>query len=434
MLLKESWCRVRHSNFLTIEYTGWLCALLCAFFAFVNYSISEKFLFVSGAIGLFILIRDKGVNNPIIWFLLVGVAIQAVSWIGMKIDCLYPEMSGPRIYRLTRPVLVLALLIYLVGNKGRGSTFFLCMNLGLLYTLFLKNGAMQQWDVAFDGGRANWGLRSIADISIFSAIALLYLLFVYVPASLEASIYRRFLGFLLITLHFILIALGQMRGIWLALLVSIILCIAFLIFSGYKSTFKKYNIFFLIGLVAIVLVLVFTNIGNTIKNRVLDENNVIERVIYGEWDDLPLTSVGLRINMWRDGIGYIKERPILGWHYPDLRKIKISESKYSHVRYPVEFTHFHNGYIDILFLYGLLGFAFIAAFAWYVFINTYNNFRSGVLPVRLFLFGCASFVVLLIGDLTDPYITYQSGMFVIMLVMIVLWAFFADLFFSEIKR
>lgn len=419
------------SNKLNIESVGWVCALFFAFLAFINYSLSEKFLFISGSIGLLLLIQRKGINNALIWFLLVGVVIQVLSWIGLKVDGLYPEMSGPRIYRLTRPVLVLTLLVYLIGNRERSKSFFLCMTMGLLYTLFLRAGSIWQWEVAFNGGRSDWGVRSIADISLFSSISLLYLMFIYIPTTSGGYIYRRFFGAFLVVLHIILIILGQMRGIWLALFISMLFSFVFMAFNRSKESLKKWIIIFLSGFIIMISLLSLPNVGNIVKKRLSDEQDIILSMARGDWGNLPLTSIGLRVHMWRDAIGYINERPILGWHYPDLRKIKISEAKYSHIRYPRSFSHFHNGYLDIFFLYGFLGFSFIGIFACYIFYNVLRMFRSGDLPQNYFLFGCSSFVVFFVGNLTDPYVTYPSGMLVIMLVVLVLWDKFADLFFTE---
>lgn len=404
-----------------LDKFGWILSSTCALLVFVDYTLSEKFLFAASFIALILMINKKGWSSPFLWFLMVGVTIQLLSWFSMRLDGLYLDFSGPKIYTLTRPVLCLGLLVYLYKGNNRGVQFFLYVTLGLLYVLFLRQGAYQQWLDAFHGLRSNWGVYSVADISLFSAISLLYLLMFSLSKKNDASnkifYFLRALSLLGGILFLTLIALGQMRGIWLALVVALIFSALLLWLSVGKDVVRRHSLGLIFFSVALFGVMSWGPIPTLIKNRILAENYAISMIAEGRWDDVPLTSVGIRINIWRDGLGYISERPFLGWHYTKLRNIKISEAKYSHVKYPQKFSHFHNGYIDMLFLYGISGFIYILVLAMCILWYCYTLLMKGCLENWRFLFGCSCFIVLLVGDFTDPYITYSSGSFVIVTVM-----------------
>jgi O-antigen ligase len=88
------------------------------------------------------------------------------------------------------------------------------------------------------------------------------------------------------------------------------------------------------------------------------EQGVVALMVEGRWEDIPPTSFGLRVHMWREAVDTWKERPLFGWG-PGSAPGLLQQSAFPPL-VSGGFVHHHNTYLGVLVELGLVGFALMS--------------------------------------------------------------------------
>jgi O-antigen ligase len=141
---------------------------------------------------------------------------------------------------------------------------------------------------------------------------------------------------------------------------------------------------------------------------------VIEKIMTGDLDKVPLSSIGIRIHTWRKAVGWIQERPWTGWG-PKSRKALYANSDLP-PSIKKQFGHFHNSIIEITLAYGLVGLAVFMLIAGVVGYRAWWAWRRGLMPDDVFFFLGAFFIYWLIVNMFESYVIYTTGYYINALV------------------
>ena len=143
---------------------------------------------------------------------------------------------------------------------------------------------------------------------------------------------------------------------------------------------------------------------------------IIAKVLEGQFEELPRTGAGVRIQTWYAAMQWIAERPIVGWGAKG-RSLAIDETEWLSDWVKDHFGHLHNFFLEILIAYGLLGLAVIGALAAWVGRATWLAWRGGVLPGDMALFSVGFFIYWLIVNQFESYNSFWTGVYVQNLVL-----------------
>ena len=171
---------------------------------------------------------------------------------------------------------------------------------------------------------------------------------------------------------------SQSRGLWLALAVVLLVMIVRLFITNKKS------IYFIFPLM-IVSSLAFVLSGNKIVERIEKTKVEIEKINEGDLT----SSIGLRFQMWKAAIILIPESPIIGLGKTNIDyKRKLSEQGVIS-KGTVNYTHYHNQFLNELVKYGIIGLILLLASISYPFYylnkNNNNNTWPGIIVISIFI-------------------------------------------------
>ena len=153
-----------------------------------------------------------------------------------------------------------------------------------------------------------------------------------------------------------------------------------------------------------------------ILQRVQSEQGTLNRVLAADWDNIPYSSIGIRINTWIEATRWIGKKPITGWG-GDVRRDVIEQSERFPEPIKEKFGHFHNSYLEFSLSYGLIGLAILI----WPFIYLVRHIIHSNLPVPLWIrtFSVYSLIILSLMNFFESYYFFWSGVFTITAVLAV---------------
>jgi O-antigen ligase len=186
---------------------------------------------------------------------------------------------------------------------------------------------------------------------------------------------------------------GYSRGAWLAFAIALIFT-ASLGFFALQAEWRKPAAAFGALLAAVMLVFVSLNLDR-IGARFAEERETFEAILRGDFEHLPRTSVGFRLDVQLFGLQRWLERPWLGWG-PGATEYLIAHSDNPRLLHPSKdgaldwMDHVHNSYLEVLLRFGLVGAGLLGAAGVFLIGGLIQAYRAGRVPLDCFLFslGC----------------------------------------------
>jgi O-antigen ligase len=355
--------------------------------------------------------KDLSTRTPML-LLLAGIVIPVLSWYFAHLA--HPEWTNkiPRLDKLARVFLFIPIAWWLKDCSKKVFIFWSLAALTVIFSPWIGGGGWQEIISGSQGGRIDYDLRNAGHTSLFFGLILIGLL-CFLP-----RLYRwkkaSLIVWLPITLFctFTMIA-SQTRAAWLALIASALMFAFVVIFN--KKLRQKLNIKRLTIGAMVVLGLafaVYSTMGNTLKNRSASESSVIEKVISGNLQDIPYTSVGIRIHLWEAGLAKIAERPLLGWGNKGQR-ISIDQNDWMPENIKQNFGHLHNIYLSILNNYGLVGLTFYFTLFGWVMFKVLKAVSKKQLDKDIGYFVIVAFTFWSVVNLFESYLFFWTGVFCI---------------------
>ncbi|WP_280551881.1 O-antigen ligase family protein [Halomonas sp. 25-S5] len=363
----------------------------------------------------------KGVrgSGPL-WLLLAAVVVQLVSWTGGYFHHSEWISDNPQLDRLAKLFLFIGVAWWLGGNTRFTWLAWGLGALGVILVMLPPFTAWSVWQRGLWGSRVNLSIQNAQHDSMLLGTVLLGL----VATSgrlLGAGPWRlvRLISWLLgIAVCLAGVMVTQTRATWLGLLLA--LSLAGLCWAVYERVTghprAARRMFALLGGMILLLVLVGGFFHETIERRLGNERQVIEQIIAGDVEQVPNTSIGVRIHSWRAAGEWIAERPLVGWG-GQARGLVMDHTEWLPPIYKERYGHLHNSFLEIWVAYGLLGVGLFVALAAWMGIGTWKAWRAGVMPGDMALFGTAFFVFWMVVNQFESFMGFGSGVYVFNMVM-----------------
>ncbi|MGB5468189.1 MAG: O-antigen ligase family protein [Sedimenticolaceae bacterium] len=265
--------------------------------------------------------------------------------------------------------------------------------------------------------RATFGYSAV-NLGIWTSIALLGLMvfwrrFVVVPAipmgwMPGAALWLAGTGTTGAALIF-----SQSRSAWLtALIVLPPIALASLL-AGIKS---KRAVFGAALTLLVIGVIALYQLAQTdlVQRRIQVQADAVVQAMSEESKDAATAGVGLRLAMYRVFWEKWSQRPIFGWG-PGKMTQALDDSGVNALSRD-RFVHFHSSYFSVLFGFGIVGGAFVAAMFILLFRQILCSHRQGAMPQDLFLFLLGSLLVILLGALVNEPLQGANGPYLVSLL------------------
>jgi O-antigen ligase len=258
----------------------------------------------------------------------------------------------------------------------------------------IRRQEWSQFSVLFDGARSGFG-RGIPQMGLFSAAAVLGMLILarrFWGSSKRRFVLRVVVWAALLGLLTQVLIISQSRVSWIALLIAAPALVGYHIRGWIKdrSAVSWTHVAPAVALAVVLLAGLILGNFSTIRNRVLLEAEMVQALVAGETDRVPVLSpLGARFHLAQHGMHEWLKRPVFGWG-PGTQVAEFAPKPLS------DFGHLHNTYLEILARFGLVGALLLAAGVGLIVRSSVAAYRTGRLPQDYFLYLCGAFGLLAI--------------------------------------
>ncbi|MDZ7851981.1 MAG: O-antigen ligase family protein [Halomonas sp.] len=355
-----------------------------------------------------------------LWLLLMAVLVQVISWTGGYLH--HPDWvtDYPQLDRLAKLFLFIGIAWWLGGNTRFTWLIWGLAALGVIMVMLPPFADWAVWQRGLSGRRVNLAITNAQHDAMLLGTVLLGLV----------AMSNRFLGTgpwrLLRSLSWLLglgvclagVLVTQTRAAWLGLLLA--LCLGGLCWVVYERVthhpWAARRMFTAMGGLILLVVLVGGYFHETVERRLGQERQVIAQILAGDLEQVPDTSIGVRIHSWRAAGQWIAERPVIGWG-GQARGLVMDHTEWLSPVYKERFGHLHNSYLELWVSYGFLGVGVFLALAAWVAMGTWKAWRAGVMPGDMALFAVSFFVFWLAVNQFESFMAFGSGIYVFNMVM-----------------
>ncbi|WP_244613218.1 O-antigen ligase family protein [Modicisalibacter radicis] len=394
---------------------GGLALCLMAFFNILWPPVGSPAESLAAFLGLAtVLTYGRGLrNSAALWLLLAALAVQVLSW-GLGYMH-HPQWVSdtPEVDRLAKLFIFIAIAWWLGGSTRNTLLVWGLALVGYLVATFTHGDGWQEWWRGLQGERVGFGIRNLQHGSMLFGVSLLGVV-VFGPRWIgwpRVAAWRlaSWLGVLLLCA--VGIVIGQTRAVWLALALALpSLGLIWLVWQARHVGLARLRrrLLFAAGVVLITLTALLAAFHDTLGERLTTENQVIAEVLEGNLDNVPYSSVGIRIHTWVAAAQWIGDRPLVGWGGQG-RSLVIDETPWLPEFVKQNFGHLHNFFIETWVAYGLLGLALMGALVIWIGRATWLAWRGGAMPGDMALFACGFFVYWVVVNQFESYLSFSTG-------------------------
>ena len=356
-------------------------------------------------------------GSAALWLLLAAIGVQVLSWVLGYFH--HPDWvsSNPEVDRLAKLFIFIGVAWWLGGSTRWILALWTAGVIGYIIAAFVHGGGVQEWLAGLNGQRVGFGIRNKQHGSMLFGVCLVGLVVFSRRVFMHSGRGRLPLIFawaLLTLMSLTGVLIGQTRAVWLALCVAAVVGIAIWLMWLAKSHGARHM---LRSVVIVACVSVVIGMGavyafkDTLSQRIARESPVIEKVLDGDLQNIPYSSVGLRIHTWVAASEWIAERPLVGWG-GEGRGLVIDHTPWLSNWTRDNIGHLHNFFLEVWVAYGVLGVGVIAALAFWIGRGTWLAWRAGVVPNDMALFGAVFFVYWMIVNQFESYYSFWTGVYV----------------------
>ncbi|MUK65352.1 O-antigen polymerase [Aliivibrio fischeri] len=293
----------------------------------------------------------KAIKDKAVICLFLSILLTCLSWINSTFQIPHLAKDSPNIGILADLFFFIFIAYWLKGSINKVRTLWLFYAIGVFLTaLTHSNDILADIMNGIAGQRIDFNYVNANHLGALSGIILL--VSTYYAFKLKPIKHKILLTLFILVPSLFIVTVTQGRQIWLAILIT---SISTPILTSIIS--KKINIKSLIIILSTLIIATYLA-SNTkiIENRLHNENDIIPIILSGDMNNIPYSSMGIRIHFWSEAMSWIKKYPLLGTG-EDTRNLVIKESTHIPQEIKMEFSHLHNGHIELIASYGLLGFS-----------------------------------------------------------------------------
>ena len=326
---------------------------------FENASNLFRAIFILCSLPILIIERKKIFKDPMLKLLGLALLIQVASWLNSLVYLPDIANSGPKIDRLAKLFSFVFIAYWLKGSLRNVYLLWGTLAAGFILGCFVHVDFFTEVARAMNGERVDFAIKNAQFTSMFSGISLLISVFILSQLLLKKKPFEgtstqiRILMSTTLILAFIFFAfitiVSQSRQVWLALAFTIAITPIFYTLVFPNSNRKRIAMSYLL----LVITFIALSQSKIIQQRVLFDTSTLQRIISGDLDNIPMTSIGIRVNSWIAATDWIKRHPLIGSDSEAIAQVIQQSDKFTgHLK---NFGHLHNYHIETLVAYGFLG-------------------------------------------------------------------------------
>ncbi|MBN8430142.1 O-antigen ligase family protein [Microbulbifer salipaludis] len=358
-------------------------------------------------------------RSGILWLAIAAIVVALISWGCSWLTHPQWAESSFKVHRLTNWFAMIPVAILLGGSARNAGVLWLAALCGLLLSPWISGGGWQEWQQGLSGNRVDFGLHNAQHTAmLFGTAALGLLAFATdILRSRRGGWVVRAVWLLALTICITALLLTQTRGVWAGMLFAllVIACAGVVVVHKYFHNHRRYLLAATLAVCGAATLVGYLSIGDIVSQRLEAEQNTMLQVQQGNFDNLPLTSTGIRLRTWAEALDWIAERPLVGWG-GNGRSLIFDHSEHLPPAIKENFGHLHNSYLDLLVNFGLLGLLLLGALVYWLVSRCLRYYRAGLISGSTLTF-CLSFTVFFaIVNLFESYLFYDSGRYVLALV------------------
>ncbi|WP_196157750.1 O-antigen ligase [Reinekea sp. G2M2-21] len=313
---------------------------------------------------------------------------------------------------LARIYLFIPVAWWLGANKRTIALFLLVGFVGLLFGCLQDPNLGRTVTLLFNGQRIDFNLLNAQHVALFFSISIIGALAALNYATAFSGKARLLYIALMLAILIVsmLVLFGtQTRAAFLGLLFCALYLFANVIIKLIrKPEHQTRNI---IVTIVVFLILASTLLHANHKNidRFKYENETLSAIMNRDWDNIPYSSIGIRINTWFAALEWIEQKPLIG-HGGGVRQYIIHSSAKLPEHIKKQFGHFHNSFIELTLSYGLLG----LILALYPLANLLVKARQHNSFVETFTF--FSLCLFIVMNFFESYLFFWMGPFILFFI------------------
>lgn len=300
-------------------------------------------------------------RSVIFKLLIIALAIQLVSWLYSFHTIPEFAISHPEMQRLTSLFTFIFISIALKGQPKRINTILLVTALSFVLTILYVSFHTHELIKGLSGYRVDFGMHNAQYTGMISAVSIFISVYLLANVKPLKKHYQAILYLtisLVLSISFIVLLITQTRQVWLGFIVVLFFSP---IIVAYIFKFNKKLVATIYLSIFISISLLFSTNLDFVKKRVLSESQVIENIASGEFDNIPMTSIGIRVNSWLLSIEWIKSSPVIGSSTTAIPLVLRTSEKFNRPELK-RYGHLHNYFIETLVAYGAIGLLFIVIY------------------------------------------------------------------------
>lgn len=394
---------------LNINTAGWILILIYAFTWTLALDISrtaETLLLILFIIYIFKSPKHTIPPSKIPTLLALFVLIQAHSLYASYQT--YPDFFSEQIKptrQLTKLFYCFIIAAWINGNIEKTKKLITTFLAGSLVYLLI-NVSYADISSILSGQRVDFNFMNAQHTSMLFGFGLIY------SFALTAIIIKDkrkiALSLPLILFCTIGVIVTQTRAVWLSIILCYLSTIALYLISN-KQIHKSIKILIPVLTLSIASIFIIAK-SDIVGKRIKAEFDIVSMIPNSKIEDIPLTSIGIRLHTWKYAAEKISERPLLGWG-AKTRKYLIQDGPFpQHIK--ERFGHFHNSYLEILLAYGILGFLILTYLISLCINGAYKLIKSENRSTVIIGYSLlASWVFFLTVNTFESYIIFYSGLY-----------------------
>jgi len=318
--------------------------------------------------------------------------------------------------KLPRIYLFIPIAWWLGGNNRTIALFLGTALVGFFFACLQDPNFNQTVAKIFQGGRVDFGILNAQHVALFFCLGLIGCLGYFPDAIKNKTMMHRICFTAFLSISGALCAIGiigtQTRAAFLGLLAALIVYLMISMYQFVKIKTANRNIKAVMSILAAIIVTAGMSYSfkDNLTKRVFSEKNTISAITAGDWENIPYTSIGIRVNTWLQALEWIAEKPLIG--YGGKIRTDIIQQSTKHPDWvKSQFGHFHNSFIEIMLAGGLLG--LFLCFTPVIF--SFKEAAELSQPTHYFaLFGLIMFLVM---NIFESYLFFWMGPFMMTLVI-----------------
>jgi O-antigen ligase len=403
-----------------LEITGYLLVLMYGLIKLPLFQSSKHLdtvLLMAGLTCILVYGTQRVRQTLPVWCIGAAVVAALATWAAGQIS--HPELikSTPKIEHLATHFLFVVFAFWLMGSVQKTIFFWALAIVSVVIAPWWLGGGWDELAQGWAGVRINLGIHNSQHTSVVMGSALIAWL-VFAKRMVIGTTYVgwRAVAWLIV---FSILAFGflasQTRAAYMGMGLVLAVVVIGLLYRGMRAR-QRMRYGALVAAILIVASFVLVSGQDKLKERFAESAPAVNKLLEGDWDAIPSTSLGIRLHSWRAGMEWIAEQPFLGLGR-NGGEIVMRNTDWLQVHTGGRFGHMHNSAVEFLVRYGAFGLSIYLILMVWTTKEAHKAWKSGVMPTDFYVFFWLFFVFYMFVNMFESFMFYTTGILPFTVVM-----------------